>query len=36
MVCLDAFTNRARAINPLIAATDDEKALFSMGEGTYI
>jgi acyl-coenzyme A thioesterase 9 len=32
MVCLDAFTNRARPVNPLVPMTDDEKALYRMGE----
>ncbi|PVG02136.1 Thioesterase/thiol ester dehydrase-isomerase [Serendipita vermifera] len=32
MVCLDAFTHKARRINPLIPSTEDEKALYAMGE----
>lgn len=32
MVCLDAFTNRPKAVNPLVALTDDEKTLYKMGE----
>lgn len=35
MVCLDAFTNRARPVNPLFPTTDDEKALYKMGESLY-
>lgn len=36
MVCLDAFTNRAKAVNPLVPVTEDEKALYKMGEGWCI
>ncbi|KAG8848843.1 hypothetical protein FRB91_010438 [Serendipita sp. 411] len=32
MVCLDAFTNKARPVNPLIPMTEDEKKLYAMGE----
>ncbi|KAG8824864.1 hypothetical protein FRC18_010423 [Serendipita sp. 400] len=34
MVCLDAFTNKARPVNPLIPMTEDEKKLYAMGEGS--
>lgn len=33
MVCLSAGTHKARPVNPLILSSDDEKALFKMGEG---
>lgn len=33
MVCRDAFTQRAREVNPLIVSTPEEKALHAMGEG---
>jgi acyl-coenzyme A thioesterase 9 len=36
MVCLDAFTHKARPINPLIPSTEDEKTLYAMGEGKKI
>jgi hypothetical protein len=36
MVCLDASTNKAKAINPLLPTTDDEKALYHMGEGNHL
>jgi len=32
MVCLDAFTNRPRAVNPLVPVCDEEKTLYKMGE----
>ena len=33
MVCLDAFTHKARPVNGLIPMTEDEKKLYAMGEG---
>lgn len=36
MVCLDAFTHKAKPVNPLIPVTEDEKALYAMGKGTNI
>lgn len=32
MVCLDAFTHKARPVNGLIPMTEDEKKLYAMGE----
>ncbi|KAJ3564016.1 hypothetical protein NP233_g8564 [Leucocoprinus birnbaumii] len=32
MVCRDANTHRARAVNPLILSTPEEKSLYSLGE----
>ncbi|TFK40688.1 Thioesterase/thiol ester dehydrase-isomerase [Crucibulum laeve] len=32
MVCRDANTHRARAVNPLIISTPEEKSLYSLGE----
>ncbi|KAG8835529.1 hypothetical protein FRC17_002758 [Serendipita sp. 399] len=32
MVCLDAFTNKARPVNPLVPTTEDEHRLYAMGE----
>lgn len=34
MVCRDANTHRAKAVNPLIISTPEERALYSLGEGT--
>ena len=33
MVCRDAKTNQAYPVNPLIISTDEEKTLFSIGQG---
>lgn len=33
MVCRDAYTHKARQVNPLVISTPDEKALYAMGEG---
>jgi len=33
MVCRDANTHRAKAVNPLTISTPEEKALYSLGEG---
>jgi acyl-coenzyme A thioesterase 9 len=33
MVCRDAFTHGAKAVNPVITSTPEERALYSLGEG---
>jgi len=33
MVCRDANTHGAKAVNPLTISTPEEKALYSLGEG---
>lgn len=32
MVCRDAYTHSAKAVNPLVLSTPEEKALYSLGE----
>jgi hypothetical protein len=33
MVCRDAFTHGAKAVNPVITSNPEERALYSLGEG---
>ena len=33
MVCMDANTRKSRAVNPLVLETEEEKAIYAMGEG---
>jgi len=35
MVCRDSTTHKAKAVNPLIIQTPDEKAIFAVGQGEY-
>jgi len=35
MVCRDAYTNKAKEVNPLVIETEEEGKLYALGERKY-